>query len=320
MAINFKSKKFRFFILLIIIAAVIGGVIYFNKNDEAEVIYREDKVEIGSIQIQVLATGTVQPENRLEIKPPIPGRVEEVLVKEGDVVKRGQILAWMSSTERAAILDSARTKGAAEIKRWEGIYPPTPIIAPLSGTIVLRNVEQGQTFTSSDSLISMSNRLTVKAQVDETDIASIYPKQEAEIILDAYSRDKIPAVVDKIAFDATTVNSVTTYIVDVLPSEVPSFMRSGMTANVTFFINSKENILLVPSEAIKIKNGRPVVLIPEGKKQIEKEIEIGMTNGKKTEVTSGLNEGDIVLSVQVKLSDDKNGSSPLSPMRNRPRR
>ena len=68
----------------------------------------------------------------MEIKPPIAGRIEKLLVDEGDDVTSGQILGWMSSTDRAAILDAARAQGPEESKRWEDAYKPTPIVAPLS--------------------------------------------------------------------------------------------------------------------------------------------------------------------------------------------
>ena len=306
-----QSKKNRLIILGSVIFLIISISIFHNKN-ASKITYNEIKVDLGSIDVKVLATGTIQPENRLEIKPPIAGRVEKVLIKEGQIVKRGQILAWMSSTERAALLDAARAKGINELKKWEDIYPPTPILSPINGTIILKNVEQGETFTNVDALMAMSDRLTVKTQVDETDIASIKLNQEAEIVLDAYSNQKIPAKVDKIAFEAKTVNNVTTYIVDVLPEFVPEFMRSGMTANVTFLVESKKDILLVPNEVLKIKDGRVTVLVNEGGDRIEKEVVVGITNGKYSEVTSGLSQGDIVLSVQVKLEKGKKGS-PFNP-------
>src|SRR6185295_1884406 len=112
-----------------------------------------------------------------------------------------------------------------------------PVLAPIDGTIILRNVQQGQTFAGTDALFVMSDRLTVKAQVDETDIAQVALKQAAKITLDAYPQKEFPASVDKIAYDATTVNNVTTYIVDVLPENTPDFLRSGMTANVNFLID-----------------------------------------------------------------------------------
>src|SRR5206468_1264900 len=123
-------------------------------------------------------------------------------------------------------------------------------------------------------------------------------RQKARIVLDAYPGNTIPARVDQIAFDAKTVNNVTTYIVDVLPEETPSTMRSGMTANVTFLVNSKSDALVVPSDAIKVSNGRAVVMMADSRQRggVEREVQTGLTDGKRIEVVSGLNEGDIVLS------------------------
>jgi macrolide-specific efflux system membrane fusion protein len=309
-----KTKKRELAILTVIIFAVFFAKNYFGKNSDVD--YRENIVERGDINIIILSTGTVQPENRLEIKPPIAGRVEKVLIEEGQFVKKGTILAWMSSVERATLLDSARAEGAAELKKWEEIYKPTPILAPIDGTIVLKNVENGQTFTNVDAILVMSDRLTVKAQVDETDIATIKLKQQADIILDAYPGTKIPAEVDQIAFEATVVNSVTTYIVDVLPKEVPEFMRSGMTANVTFFVDGKKDVLTVPNDAVKIQDGRSVVLVLHKGDKKEKEVKIGMSDGKKSEVIEGLEEGEVVLSAQIKPREKgKKSGSPLNPMR-----
>ena len=53
---------------------------------------------------------------------------------------KGQILAWMSSTERAALMDAARSKGPEEVSRWEELYRPTPILAPIRGTVISRNI------------------------------------------------------------------------------------------------------------------------------------------------------------------------------------
>lgn len=287
---------------------------------------KEYIISHGNIEITILSTGIVQPENRVEVKPPVPGRVEDVLVKEGQQVHKGQRLAWMSSTERAALLDAAASKGPEERKSWEEMYQPTAIFAPIDGLIIQRNVESGQTLTAADAVVVMSDRLTVKAQVDETDIGAIALKQKAQIVLDAYPNLTISAVVDKIAYDSKTVNNVTTYIVDVLPDEkkdsAKNFIRSGMTANVTFFVNSKENILLAPTEAVKVKQGKAFVQrkeVASTGKIAEAEVVLGLSDGKKTEIVSGLNEGDIILTPEFRLEGKKGGSSPFSPMGTRPR-
>jgi membrane fusion protein, macrolide-specific efflux system len=313
------SRKALVVLLILIVA---GALFLWKRGGSQATAYQEVTVARGDIEENVLSTGIVQPENRLAIKPPIGGRVEKVLVDEGEKVKKGQVLILISSTERAAVLDAARARGGEELKRWEGYYRPAPILAPIDGTIILRAAEPGQTFTTADAPLVMSDRLTVKAQVDETDIAKIRLKEKAEIVLDAYPGETIPAVVDQIAYDATTVNNVTTYIVDVLPDETPPNMRSGMTANVTFSVASKQNVLVLPANAVKNKEGKQLVLVPSKEsfgKPEEKPVEVGISDGKRVEIVSGLAEGDVVLVVSMKkvsgAAEQTNPFSPFAPRR-----
>ncbi len=312
-----KNKKWIYISPAVLLVLGVGYYFIFGKTEKIQ--YKDYVVARGEIAVTILATGTVQPENRLEIKPPVAGRIEKVLVEEGQKVSKGQILAWMSSTERAALMDSARSQGAEELSRWENLYKATPIIAPLPGMIISKNVESGQTFTSNDAVLVMSNRLTVKAQVDETDLAQIKKGQVCDVVLDSYPDDPIKATVDRIAYEAKTVNNVTTYLIDVLPGSTPEFMRSGMTANVTFNVNKKENSIVIPTEFIRYDTGKPTILVKkEGDPPTEKNIKLGASDGKQTEVVNGLEVGETVL-FKILAKKDKS-SSPFSPLGNgRPR-
>jgi macrolide-specific efflux system membrane fusion protein len=301
----------------IVIALGAGAYFYWYAGGETRPAYREVSVTRGDLEITILSTGVVQPRNRLEIKPPIAGRAEEVLVKEGQHVTKGRILAWMSSTERAALIDAARARGPEELKRWEELYRATPVLAPIAGSVILRSVEPGQTFTGNDAVFVMSDRLTVKAQVDETDIARIRLRQSARLVLDAYPDQPFDGQVDQIAYDATTVNNVTTYEVDVLPGKAPSFMRSGMTANVSFVMDSRQDVLLIPSEAVKTRDEETYVLLPPNKpngKPEEKRIKTGMSDGRHTEVLEGMSEGEKLLVERLRTGGgNDSASSPLMP-------
>ena len=262
----------------------------------------------------MLSTGTVAPENKLNIQAPIAGRAEQVLVDQGYNVKKGDVLAWVSSTERAALLDGARSEGPEEVKKWEALYKAAPVLAPVDGMIIQRNIQPGQTFATTDAILVMSDHLIVQAQVDETDISQIKLKQDADIVLDAYPNDHVSGHVDKIAYDAKTVNNVTTYEVDVLPSKVPHFMRSGMTANVSFPAGTKTDVLVIPADAIKTKDGHPYVLVPgphEGE-TVRRDIVLGISDGKKVEAASGLAEGDTILEPEFRLTGVANlGTNPF---------
>ncbi|MDH3309781.1 MAG: efflux RND transporter periplasmic adaptor subunit [Gammaproteobacteria bacterium] len=293
----------------------IGAYYYWFAGDKAQPLYREVSATRGDLAVTILSTGVVQPRNRLEIKPPIAGRAEQVQVKEGETVTKGQILAWMSSTERAALIDAARARGPEELKRWEELYRATPVLAPISGTVILRNIEPGQTFTSNDAVLIMSDRLTVKAQVDETDIARIRLRQRTRVELDAYPNQPFTGVVDQIAYDAKTVNNVTTYEVDVLPEKTPTFMRSGMTANVSFVLESRQNVLLIPSEAVKNREGKTYVLLPPSKPKGEPEkrgVKTGLSDGRHTEVLDGISEGEKLLVQRLRAGG--NGAASSSPL------
>ncbi len=299
------------------VVIVLGGVGFYiyKKNQKPAITYSEYTVEKGDIAITILATGTVQPKNRLEIKAPVAGRIDEVLIKEGSKVKKGQMIAWMSSTERAAMLDAARSKGQDEYKKWSELYLPTPVLAPIAGTIILKSVEPGQTFTNTDAIFTMSDHLTVKANVDETDIAQIKLNSAATIVLDAYPKSPIKARVDQLAFDATTTNNVTTYTIDVRPEETPDFMRSGMTANVTFSVKEKTGTILIPSEAMKVVDGKTLVMKKNEKAPpTEVQVSTGLTDGKRTEIVEGLAENDVILIQDYSLGEgSKDSNNPFSP-------
>lgn len=301
------------FILLLLVA----GIFFIQKRSPKEK-FQELTVGRSDIQIEIQTTGTVQPENRLEIKPQVPGRIEKVMVEIGQKVKKGQVLAWMSSTERAAMLDAAQSQGPEEVKKWQEMYQPTAVLAPLDGTVIVRNIETGQTVAMNEAIFIMADILTVKALIDETDLSQIYRRQKARIELDAYPADKIEAVVDRIAFDAKTVSNVTTYTVDVLPIKTPSYFRSGMTANVRFVGPKKESVLVIRNDWVKYKDGKPLALVKGPQEPMEKELELGISDGKKTEVLSGLQEGDLILK-STAVKEFKPNSNPFSPMGNQRR-
>ncbi|MFH1776545.1 MAG: HlyD family efflux transporter periplasmic adaptor subunit [Candidatus Omnitrophota bacterium] len=313
--------------LLIISVGVVVliGAGYFYKTQystKKNTISQEISPEIGNIRLTVTTTGVVEPQNRLEIKPSIAGRIEEILVKEGSMVKKGEILAWMSSTERAALVDAATSQGDQARQYWEDVYKRTPIISPIDGEVIVRSFEPGQTITASEPLLVLSDRLIISAQFDETDIGRVQVGQKAVITLDAYPKNKIKGMVDHIAYESELVNNVTIYDVDIVPQEVPEFFRSGMSVNVEVIEKSRKEILLIPVGAIEDEEGKKYVMIK--KKQgsgIEKrQIEVGLTDASNAEIISGISISDIVIVKDQKYSPIKKretGTNPFMPSRRR---
>jgi len=313
-----KNKKWKVYSILLVVLFVIGvAIIRTNRNKVSQEIVKVIAPVYGNIQNFISTTGTVQPQNRLELKPTISGRIEKILVKEGEKVKIGQTLAWMSSTERAALLDAARAQGEESSKYWQDAYKPTPLIAPIDGEVIVRAVEPGQTVTSSDAVIVLSDRLIVNAQVDETDIGKVKPGQIAIISLDAYPQVKVNAKVDHISYESKVVNNVTIYEVEIVPQRVPDVFRSGMSANVNIIEINKDNILIIPLEALNRDEKGNFILLSQGKdrKPIKRYVELGILGEDNVEVVSGLKEKDTVIIKTQKYMPSKigGGSNPFSP-------
>lgn len=311
------------FILFLVVIALGGGGFWFYKahRKKAEAAAEAQKfvpakVELKTLRRTIESTGEIRPENRLEVKSPISGRLEQLLVREGDTLSKGQIVAWISSTERATLLDTARAKGEDEVKYWETIYKAAPLVAPLSGTVIVRSLEPGQTISSSSAVIVIADRLIIVGQVDETDIGAIFAGQHVSVKLDAYPDSVFEGTVKSIAYDSKMVSNVTMYEVDVSPENLPDFARSGMTATLTFLVDEHQNIPAIPTSALEYRKGQAFVRLSAkaGKEPESRMVQTGLSEHSFTEITKGLEVGEEVLIPQVIRKKD-GGTNPFMPGR-----
>ena len=308
-------------IILILAAAVAGGVYYaFKKKGGAQKPkYITVQAELQDLSELVDTTGVVEPENRVEIQPSSSGRVEKILVDEGASIKAGQVLALMSSSDRVAILDAARAAGEEQYKQWQDTYKPIQVISPITGTLILKNVVEGQTVGGSTVLFAISDKLIVSASLDESDIGRVKLGQKASIILDAYPDKTVKGRVFKILDEGTVKSNVVTYTVKLRPEHVPPFFRSQMTANIKIRISERRDILLIPALAVTIDpKGDTAVITSLNKGQpVYAKVVTGQSEGEQVEITSGLAEGDEVFYLDKKYSAqvDSSGKNPLMPTR-----
>ncbi len=312
------NKIYIIVFLVLAAAAVLFWSLCRSKAADAAAV-RNIHARIGLIQTYISTTGTVLPKNRLEVRPPVNGRVEQILVQEGDMVKAGQIMAWMSSTDRAALLDAARGKSDASLAYWKDVYKPIALVAPIDGQVIVATMQPGQTVTTSDAVIVLSDVLIFRAQVDETDIGKISQGQEAVATLDAFADTKIKCQVDHIYYESKTVNNVTIYPVDLKALKLPAFCRSGMNVSVDFKAEGKDNILTLPSDAVKKdKDGSYVMVSLSGTKEpVRRTVVTGIMDDVSVEIVSGLTGKDKVVVQRKKFAITKSstGTNPFAPAR-----
>ncbi|MEI6831794.1 MAG: HlyD family efflux transporter periplasmic adaptor subunit [Candidatus Omnitrophota bacterium] len=312
------NKKLKIGLILIgVLIVVVFITMRHRPKADADNIIKEISPAFGAIETIISTTGSILPKNRLEIKPPVNGRVESVLVKEGQKVKAGDILAWMSSTERAALLDAAMNQGKEKLLYWQEAYKPIALLSPIDAEVIVATTLAGQTVTTADAVVVLSDELIARAQVDETDIGKVKLGQKAVIMLDAYPDELINAVVEHIYYESKTVNNVTIYEVDLIPENIPGFFRSGMNTTINFIENSKKDILLLPVEAVyKNKEESFVLIKKDGQSELAQQpVKVGITDDKNVEIVSGVNVGDILVLKNKKFVLPKSdvGSSPFTP-------
>ena len=180
----------------------------------------------------------------------------------------------------------------------------------------MRAVEPGQTVTTSDTVLVLSDRLIVSAQFDETDIGRVWTGQKSLISLDAYPDIRLDGVVDHIAYESEMVNNVTIYDVAILLKKIPEILRSGMSVSVEVIEETARDIITLPSGAIHYDDKRPYVLLSDGGgTTVERDVIIGLKNEVSVEITSGLTTDDLVIVEDITYTPPKrnSGTSPFMP-------
>ncbi|MCM2268025.1 MAG: efflux RND transporter periplasmic adaptor subunit [Elusimicrobiales bacterium] len=308
-------------LIILVIAALAGGgwYAYAKKTGGKKPGYRPVQAQLRDLSEVVDTTGVVEPENRVEIQPSASGRIEEILADEGDRIKAGQVLALMSSSDRVAILDAARAAGDTQYEQWKETYKPIKVLSPIDGTLILKNVVQGQTVGASTVLFAISDKLIVSASLDESDIGRVKRGQTASIVLDSYPDKRVRGTIFKILDEGTTKNNVVTYTVKLRLERVPEFFRSQMTANIKIKVSERKNVLLIPASAVVTDPQGQTAVIKELKdgQPVYSRVETGQNEEDQVEITSGLQEGETVYyaSQGYTAQVDASGKNPLMPSR-----
>jgi HlyD family secretion protein len=173
-------------------------------------------------------------------------------------VKRANIQAAQAKVKIArAALELARVK-----------FKRSVIRAPVSGIVIAKNVEAGQTVAASLSsppivTIAELTRMKVDAWVDEADIGSVRVGQEVQFQVDSYPGRIFSGEVVKIYPSPQIQNNVVTYDTEIHVENEDLALKPGMTANVTIILVRKNDVLLAPHAALRIRRREIRKVYPE---------------------------------------------------------
>jgi len=196
----------------------------------------------------------------------------------------------------------------ANLKQLEEQLSYTDIVSPIDGIVLSRDVQMGDAVSSilvlgSSATLVMNlgdtSEVYVKGKVDESDIGKVYLGQRARIKVESFKDKTFDGKVTKISPMGVEKDNVTTFEVRVSIQNPGGELKAEMTANAEIILEEHKNVLQIPEGAIlydKDKKASVEIPNPKGKEGKEKvAVNIGISNGAKTEVLSGLKEGDQVV-------------------------
>jgi len=193
----------------------------------------------------------------------------------------------------------------AALDRAEEDLRNSTIVSPMDGLVLSRNVEVGDAVSSILVLGSQATLIMtlgdigdvyVLGKVDQADIGKIYLGERARIVVESFKDKKFEGQVTKIAPLGVEKENVTTFEVRVSIKNPGGELKSNMSANAEIILEEKPNVLLIPESAIVYdKNRNASVEIPDpatekGRRSVP--VKLGISDGVKTELASGLKPGD----------------------------
>ncbi|MDY6916018.1 MAG: efflux RND transporter periplasmic adaptor subunit [Candidatus Cloacimonadota bacterium] len=191
------------------------------------------------------------------------------------------------------------------IKEIETTNNISKIIATASGTVIQKQVEEGEMVVSSTNSYSAGtvifkvadlNRMIVETNINEVDISKISNTKRVDILVDAYPYSKYHGELIKIAAMAIEYNNVKVFPVEIEIMDVDEKLKPGMTANVSIIGQEKEDILVVPIRAIfSNQNGEDIVYkVKNDSIAGDQLVKTGINDFQMVEIVEGISKGDTI--------------------------
>lgn len=169
------------------------------------------------------------------------------------------------------------------------------ITSPISGIVAAKDVEVGQMTGGQSGSVTVIDSTSVTAEITVPDkiLGRLQVGQSIPVVVSALENKEMPGVIETISPEANSKDN--SYIVKIKIDNANGEIKSGMFAKVSLQTESKDNVLTVPNQAIKIENGVNYIYIVENGKIKKVSVNIGISNNKFTEVSGNIKENDDII-------------------------
>jgi membrane fusion protein (multidrug efflux system) len=296
----------------------------------------------GRVQEDLQAVGSLQSNESVVLRPEVPGRIAQIAFKDGQTVKRGQLLVALDSTVNAAevakaraewelavsnqkraddlatknfISSSAREQASsnaqvleASLRLAEAKLSKMRIVAPFDGVVGIRNVSVGDYVKDGADLINVEDVRTLKVdfRLPERYLAQVKVGQPVEVGADAFPGRSFRGVLD--AIDPRVDANGRSLELRARIDNSDGVLRPGMFARVRVILGERNDALLVPEEAI-VPQGADFfvfrVIDRDGQTVAQRvRVRAGVRRDARVEIVEGLSAGDRIVIAGMRLARD----------------
>ncbi len=309
-----------------------------EEDEEVAVPVEVAEVTTGAITSYISATANLVAEDQVKVLSEAEGRVERLLVEEGDMVSKGQVLAVLVQDEAKITLSKVELKASnakAALDRAEGtrnqglisaeaydklqmeyevsrqevaeaewLLAKTVIRTPFSACVTERFITQGQHLRPGDELFTVADYdpLVARIYLPESDVIELEEGREVRIALAANAELTFAGRIRQIAPVVDTATGTVKVTVEAV--KPPTGVRPGAFVSIGIVREQHPTALLLPRESVIRELRAAHVFISEDGTAVKKAVELGLEEGDLVEVISGVAAGDnVVVAGQGALDD-----------------
>ncbi len=198
---------------------------------------------------------------------------------------------------------------------WLNYKDVSPVIyAPSTGTVTNLSITEGLSLNSADQkvgIIKIAGNPLASFNVSEIDIPKIKVGQKATITLDSLSDKTFTGRVMTVDKTGATTSGVTNYPVIIRFDTEANDLLPSMSATANIILETKNDVLLVPSSAVRTQNGESTITILKNGKEQTVNVTVGISSDTQIEIVSGVNEGDTVVTSANATTTTQNNSRSI---------
>jgi RND family efflux transporter MFP subunit len=291
-------------------------------------------VRRGTLKASIGTSGRLVSRNAQSITSPASGQVKIVAVREGEVVRQGDVLFVLDDTparndvvraERAveaaetrvgvarqraltddnALPDVAAAENEADNARAaldaaNARLAATLILAPIDGVVTAVRLGEGSNYGAGSEIATIAdpNDLYITADLDEIDRPLVSVGQETTVTVTAFPATQLKGRIAALSSTSQSRGGSTVYPAQItfdLPADTPLALLPGMTVDVQIVTDARAGVLIVPSSAVRRAGERQYVTVRRDGRDIDVEVRTGARSGGDVEIAGDLNEGDLIV-------------------------